>query len=344
MARTAHRTVIISAAFALASWALAAGAPVLAATPANQAGPSLPPAEYRPLPVGTVVTYDTWSYTVTETEDFDITFKTTAGNWKHDYAVFGRHGDGGYGMSGGWKAILDDEDKAALESFWPPKVGNKIVLNLEDEIQDSPYAGGLLGAGTRKWTVTLEVLGTAFLDLNSFRYPTYVIREHAIGESVSSFWTEIPPLEYSETKWYNPESGLILKSVKDWTRGPKTGEQEEYSLVRVRFPQGTKTHVLAATTAVPSAPPPAASRPPAARPLVRPPAPARPALAGPMAKKPRRMPRADPAAAPAGGPSLPPAKYKPLPVGTEVTYDTWGYTVTKTEGFDITFRTTAGNW
>ena len=32
MARTAHRTVIISAAFALASWALAAGAPVLAAT------------------------------------------------------------------------------------------------------------------------------------------------------------------------------------------------------------------------------------------------------------------------------------------------------------------------
>ncbi len=100
MARTAHRTVIISAAFALASWALAAGAPVLAATPANQAGPSLPPAEYKPLPVGTVVTYDTWSYTVTTSDGYDIRFQTDAGNWKKYYAVFGRHGDAAY--TAGW--------------------------------------------------------------------------------------------------------------------------------------------------------------------------------------------------------------------------------------------------
>ncbi len=60
MARTAHRTLIISAAFALASWALVAGAPVFAATPAEQAGPQLPPAEYKPLPKGTKVEYGTW--------------------------------------------------------------------------------------------------------------------------------------------------------------------------------------------------------------------------------------------------------------------------------------------
>ncbi|MCH6588977.1 MAG: caspase family protein [Proteobacteria bacterium] len=245
MARTAHRTLIISAAFALASWALAAGAPVLAAAPAEQAGPSLPPAEYKPLPVGTKVTYDTWSYTVTKSDGYDITYKTNSGDWRHDYAVFGRHGDGAYGMSSEWKASLNDENKAALESFWPPKVGNKIVLNLEDEI---PQLSAYVGESTRNWTVTLEVLGTAFLDLNSFRYPTYVIREHAISELVSSYETEISALEYSETKWYNSESGLILKSVKDWTRGPKKGEQEEYSLVRVRFPPGTKTNVLAGTT------------------------------------------------------------------------------------------------
>ena len=91
MARTAHRTVIISAAFALASWALVAGAPVLAATQTGQAGPSLPPAEYRPLPVGTVVTYHTWSYTVTNIDAFDITYKTTSAAWRHDYHLFGRH-------------------------------------------------------------------------------------------------------------------------------------------------------------------------------------------------------------------------------------------------------------
>lgn len=247
MARTAHRTVIISAAFALASWALVAGAPALAAAPTNQAGPQLPTPEYKPLPVGTVVTYDTWSYTVTKSDGYDITYKTNSGDWRHDYAVFGRHGDGAYGMSSEWKASLNDENKAALESFWPPKVGNKIVLNLGDDIQDTPYAGSLFGPSTRNWTVTLEVLGTAFLDLNGFRYPTYVIREHAISELVSSYAAEIPPLEYSETKWYNPESGLILKSVKDWTRGPMKGDRKEYSLVRVRFPQGTKTHVLAGT-------------------------------------------------------------------------------------------------
>ncbi len=60
MARTAFRTVILSAAFAVLSWALVAGAPVLAAAPGEQAGPTLPPAEYKPLPVNTEVKYDTW--------------------------------------------------------------------------------------------------------------------------------------------------------------------------------------------------------------------------------------------------------------------------------------------
>ncbi len=79
MARTAHRTLIISAAFAVLSWALVAGAPVLAATTAEQTGPSLPPADYKPLPVGTKVTYDTWSYTVTTSDGYNIRFKTDAG-------------------------------------------------------------------------------------------------------------------------------------------------------------------------------------------------------------------------------------------------------------------------
>ena len=92
MARTVHRIFIIPAALALASWALVAGAPALAAAPPEQAGPSLPPAEYKPLPVGTVVTYDTWGYTVTTSDGYNIRFKTDAGNWKKYYAVFGKYG------------------------------------------------------------------------------------------------------------------------------------------------------------------------------------------------------------------------------------------------------------
>ena len=51
---------------------------------------------------------------------------------------------------------------------------------------------------------------------------------------------------YSETKWYNPEAGLVLKSVKE-RMGRKDDDPKEYSLVSVRFPQGTKTNVLAGT-------------------------------------------------------------------------------------------------
>ncbi len=118
MARTAHRTVIISAAFALASWALAAGAPALAAAPLEHAGPSLPPAEYKPLPVGTVVTYDTWSYTVKASDGFDVRSRADSGNWKRRHAVFGKFGEAAYTPKGTyWHTTLDGESKEALESL-----------------------------------------------------------------------------------------------------------------------------------------------------------------------------------------------------------------------------------
>ncbi len=243
MARTAHRILVISAAFALASWGLVAGAPVLAATPAEQAGPSLPPAEYKPLPVGTKVTYDTWGYTVTKSDGFDIRFKTSAGNWKKYYAVFGKQGDAAYTPRGDdWRTTLDDETRAALEGLWPLKVGKKAQWNLEDS-----YEGGFGGFPIRRsWTVTVEVVGTEVLELNGFLYPTYVVKEHAVSEgAVHAGSLHIPdsvgdPFGYLETKWYDPESGLVLKSIKKMTRGPEKGDRKEYSLVRVRFPEGTK--------------------------------------------------------------------------------------------------------
>ncbi|MFB3134757.1 MAG: hypothetical protein ACE1Y3_03415, partial [Rhodospirillales bacterium] len=183
MARTAHRTLIISAAFALASWALVAGAPALAAAPPEHAGPSLPPAKYKALPVGTVVTYDTWGYTVTTSDGYNIRFKTNAGNWKKYYAVFGKHGSnvylsGEWGSAGqDWESDLDAESKAALETMWPLKVGKKVKLNSEES--RAGYSGF---PSTRPWTVALEVVRTEILKLNGVLYSTYVIEEHAVSE------------------------------------------------------------------------------------------------------------------------------------------------------------------
>ena len=43
--------------------------------------------------------------------------------------------------------------------------------------------------------------------------------------------------------------------------------------------------------------------------------------------------------------SLPPAEYKPLPVGTKVNYDTWGYIVKKSAGFKTVVQTSkTNNW
>ena len=47
----------------------------------------------------------------------------------------------------------------------------------------------------------------------------------------------------------------------------------------------------------------------------------------------------------AEGPTLPPAEYKPLPVGTTVKYDTWGYTVKKSDDFKTVVQTSkTNNW
>jgi hypothetical protein len=215
----------------------------LALAPAGRA--SLPPAEYKPLPKGTKVEYGTWWYTVEDSDGFDITFKVRSGRWGHYYAVFGKHGEQMYSTqtSGGetWETTLDDESRSVLEGLWPLEVGKKVKWNLEESAygySGFPYL--------RPWSVTVEVVGTEVLELNGILYPTYVVKEHAFSEGAIKYGYS-DSMEYTETKWYNPESGLVLKSVRDWIQGLEKGEQEEYSLVRVRFPQGTKTHVLAGT-------------------------------------------------------------------------------------------------
>ncbi len=247
MARTAHRTLVVSAAFAVLSWALVAGAPVLAATQTGQAEPSLPPAEYKPLPVDTKVIYDTWGYSIEESDGFTVSSKNQHGNWKRRYAVFGKFGAAAYAPRGKkgtyWRTTLDGEAKSALESLWPLKVGNKTTFRLKEDLQLRGNA-----FGHRKWTVTLDVLKTEFIDLDSVRYATYVVRERVVNDEAMHSKKEITNFgEYIQTHWYEPGSGVILKSVKKWTRGPKKGGRWAYSLVQVRFPEGTRTHVLAGT-------------------------------------------------------------------------------------------------
>jgi len=204
MARTVCRQPIISAAFALASWALVAGAPVLAAAPGEQAGPTLPPAEYKPLPVGTKVKYDTWGYTVKESDGFTVRYKKNkSGDRKRRYAVFGKFGDAVYTPKGTrWRTTLDGAAKSALESLWPLKVGNKTTFRLQEDFQSGAGQGHF---GERKWTVTLEVLKTEFIDLDGVRYATYVVRERTVNDEAMHSKKDITNFgEYFQIHWYEP--------------------------------------------------------------------------------------------------------------------------------------------
>ncbi len=164
--------------------------------------------------------------------------KNKSGNWRRRYAVFGKFGDAAYTPKGNsWRTTLDGAAKSALESLWPLKVGNKTTFGLKEDLQSV----GVGAFGHRKWTVTLDVLRTEFIELDGVRYATYVVRERAVNDEAIHWRKGGKNLgEYIQTRWYEPGSGLILESVKKWTRGPKKGRQAKSRLVSVRFPEGTK--------------------------------------------------------------------------------------------------------
>ena len=211
----------------------------------QSAAPTLAPAQFTPLPVGTRVDYDTWSYRVTESDGFDVTYK--AGNgWAHHYAVFGKSGDGVYDPGYDWTANLDGADKTALESLWPLKVGQKIRLDTEEnDTADGGYVG-------MSWEIVIEVTGTEVLELNGVRYATYVVREQAATEGASASWANTSrgarePTKYVAIHWYHPGSGLVLRSSKQWNDAASEGDHEEYRLTRVRYPEGTTNLALKGT-------------------------------------------------------------------------------------------------
>ncbi len=195
---------------------------------AQSTGPTLAPAEYKPLPVGTRVDYGAWRYEVEKSEGADIIVETSDGRFIHHYGVFGRSGVGTY-MGDNWSSTLKGGAKSALDSLWPLKVGKKTRLTVKEGKASRP--GYFIPARWRSWKITLEVVGTENLVLGGVRYATYVVREQATSSSSGG---------YSRTLWYHPPAGLVLKTALKWTAGPKSGDAEDIDkLIRVRYPEGT---------------------------------------------------------------------------------------------------------
>ena len=213
---------------------------------------TLPPAEYKPLPVGTRIKYDDRIYRVTRTDGFLTTYRSVTGSmlsYLNAYALFGEYAENLYVTSG---VVLDDasfiisykidtDNKKKLEAFWPLEVGKKTKF----EVIESGTFG-------QSWVIALEVAKAEAISLNGMNYATYVIVEEAKSGSGSSFVGR---------KWYHPDAGLVIKAERTWTKAvtvPGTynnlrvpnfneGEEDNYSLSSVTFPEGTTTHALKGT-------------------------------------------------------------------------------------------------
>ena len=209
-------------------------------------GPTLPPAEYKPLPVGTKIKYDNRIDVVTRSDGFLTVFQTQITGQRvylSAHALFGESANdmfvrtsGSY--SGAVIYDIDRENKKKLEAFWPIKVGNKLSYRLEEQPMDYQPDDG--------WTITLEVSKTEAITLNGLQYPTYVIEERGESDTGKLF---------TGRKWYQPGAGLVTRGERVWEksflvqgqgRAQKTppcsaNEEDNYSLVEVTYPNGTTT-------------------------------------------------------------------------------------------------------
>ncbi len=231
------RIAVLGLAAVFCAGVLALEAQAQSAQSTQPSGPTLAPAEYKPLPVGTRVDYGTWKYEVEKSKGADIALRTNDDRLIHHYGVFGRSGLAVYtagdeeetaeNYQGLWFSSLKGGAKSALDSLWPLKVGNKTRLTVKEEREST---SGYWTPESRSWKITYEVVGTENLVLGGVRYATYVVREQGTSSSGA----------YSRTLWYHPPAGLILKTALKWTAGPKSGDDEDIDkLIGVRYPEGT---------------------------------------------------------------------------------------------------------
>ena len=211
-------------------------------------GPTLGPAAFKPLPVGTKVKYDDRNLTVKSSEGFRTVYRVWVGGkkaWLGTHALFGEYAANLYVYHDGGDAIayeIDDTNKSKLEALWPLEIGKEARFQMIEE--------AAVADDRQTWTISLKVVKTDVVQVKKVRYATFLIEERARSSGGMSFMRK---------KWYHPQSGLILKSTKTWTGKNQFGnnykkisyfekdEEENYLLNEVDFPEGTTTHALTGT-------------------------------------------------------------------------------------------------
>lgn len=201
------------------------------------AGPSLPPAPYKPIPVGTRLEYDSWSCVVEGSDGL----KTVCRNARASVSTYGTfvptHRGPAQQIMGSVSKIycgkfteeypnnpvsIGNSGRSAIERFWPLKVGNEISFDILASYGDA--------------NVTMSVKRTEDVQVAGRQRSTYVVEQTV----------ELAPIErivpcypkYRRTVWYEPSSGLIVRDRMRWMTGPFKGSGWDSSLVNAELPKG----------------------------------------------------------------------------------------------------------
>lgn len=226
---------------------LAARTPSNASQPGVNSAPrmiALPPANYRELPRGTQVKYNNWSFKVQSVEDRERALRLSDGDLRTGYGSFVVLGEGAYSIvANAWNPgippstpYMSNSERTKLNGLWPLEIGKSVEVKITEPLADN---AGWHDGEADSWMLRLKTLRAESIPAGGKLLNTYVVETTATSELGRA---------YKELQWYHPNSGLVVKSVREWSgkrhpqskRGTYPGDIEEYLLESARFPKNAK--------------------------------------------------------------------------------------------------------
>ena len=224
---------------------------------AHGAGPDLAPAQYKPLPVGTVLEYKTWQCRLEAGAPNEQVCRGVAGDRVTFYRHFvpvGHLPKSGYatGLTGIWCAghnaggaeieepfedvILDQKARTAIDSLWPLQVGKEVLFRRNFR----PVSGSAKSK--------IRVAGTRTVTVGGAERQVYVLK----GETRKLNCSTGAKRGFDEEWWYDPALGAVVHYEIAWGT-TQTSEflNFNYDLVKATVPAAPPL-MAAATPAVPA--------------------------------------------------------------------------------------------
>ena len=222
----------------------------------------LPPAEFQPLPVGTILRYDKFTCRIEKNFAFQTNCEDQSADQIRLFGKFELVGDllknqhyssiSPLVRQDGSKSRvlrnvkLSDIARNAIKELWPLSVGRtaKYTIQIVDNTSRQ-----------RRWDVDSVVSETENITVSGKVYPVYIINQTARLHSRKY------PGDYRKTSWYDPVQGVIVRERIERTNGYSKGKISEISLVNVTFPQDAP-HITRVVPQAPAAQPLQVQRPP----------------------------------------------------------------------------------